>query len=199
MSVVSDQTIAGAAAAAGFPRDQLPTAVAVAIAESGGDATAHNDSEPDGSQSYGLWQINSVHSQDLGAGDWSDPTDNARMAFAVWSRAGRQWTPWTQWRNGAYLAFLARGHTATRVSDQAGQTVALPIPTPWDTGEALGELAGQASGALAVLTDRDLWVRIGIFAAGGLVTVAAIYALLWTLGERYVTGKVRRALTRKAK
>lgn len=180
MAVVSDQTIASAAAAAGFPRDELATAVAVALAESGGNAAAHNDDEPDGSESFGLWQINSVHRADLAAGNWQDPVDNARMAFAVWSRAGRQWSPWTTWRNGAHLPFLARGEAAARQVEEGGVVLAANPLVP----DALEDMAGSIGDAFDVLTDRDLWVRIGIGAVGVLIVVVGLVGLLWTLGAK---------------
>jgi hypothetical protein len=30
------------------------------------------------------------------------PTINAHAAFVVWKGAGRKFTPWTTWKNGAY-------------------------------------------------------------------------------------------------
>lgn len=185
MAVVSDQTIASAALAAGFPRDQIPTAVAVALAESGGDATARNTSNSDGSVDHGLWQINSVHAADLAAGNWRDPFDNARMAHAVWSRAGRKWTPWVAWDNGLHLPFLARGTAAMRALDDSGATSeVVNFPDPFGAVDQVQELAGLAGGALDVLTDRDLWVRIGIGAVGAVLLAVALAGLVWTLGGK---------------
>jgi len=63
------QLAASAALAAGFPAEQLVTAVAIAGAESGYDpAATHLNS--DGSTDYGLWQINSIHTVLLTQGDW---------------------------------------------------------------------------------------------------------------------------------
>lgn len=105
------QLAASAAAAAGFPAEQLPTAVAIAGAESGYDPTATH-LNADGSTDYGLWQINGVHADLLTQGDWRDPAANARMAFAVWSAAGRSWTPWSTYNSGAYVAHLAEATAA---------------------------------------------------------------------------------------
>ena len=63
------QLAASAALAAGFPAEQVITAVAIAGAESGYDpAATHLNS--DGSTDYGLWQINSIHTVLLTQGDW---------------------------------------------------------------------------------------------------------------------------------
>lgn len=72
---------------AGFPRDELHTAVAVAYAESLGDPNAVNRNR-NGSKDSGMWQINSVH----GFSDLLDPLENARAAYEVWLVQG--WTAW---------------------------------------------------------------------------------------------------------
>jgi len=79
--------VAKAAIAAGFPADQLETAVAVAGAESGWNPTAtHVNSN--GSVDYGLFQIDSVHADLLATGNWQLPADNAGMALSVWRCSG---------------------------------------------------------------------------------------------------------------
>lgn len=94
---------AQAAAAAGFTGADLTTAVAIAGAESGFRPTVTNRNR-NGSVDHGLWQINSVHGPLLRSGDWRDPYANARMAKAVFDRAGGSWSPWTTYKTGAYLA-----------------------------------------------------------------------------------------------
>lgn len=189
MAVVSDQTIASAAVAAGFPRDQIATAVAVALAESGGNATAKNTANKNGTTDYGLWQINSIHKADLAGGDWTNPRDNARMAFAVYSRAGKKWTPWYAWRDGKHLPFMARGVAAAAKAgagdqdDDGGVFDTLPTSLP-NPLEGMEELAGLASSALRVVTDRDTWIRVGMFALGGVLLAVAIIGLIWTLGGK---------------
>jgi len=185
MAVVPDTTIARAAYAAGFPRDQIATAVAVALAESGGDATAVNDDNADGTTDFGLWQINSVHRAELSSGTWQDPNSNARMAYAVWARAGHQWSPWVAWRNGSHLAHMPRGLAAARsvtgpstvdVGGDPGDNPLIPDIIE-DPGDAL-TLAGR------ILTDRDLWIRVGMFALGAALLATGIVGLIWTLGGR---------------
>jgi hypothetical protein len=109
-SGIAVDTARDAATAAGFTGADLEIAVAIAGAESAyrPDALGTN---PSGTQDHGLWQINSVHADLLAAGDWRDPATNARMAHAVWERAGGSWTPWTTYTSGAYKSFLAGGTT----------------------------------------------------------------------------------------
>jgi hypothetical protein len=99
---------------AGFPadREEAVIATAVALAESGGDQLAHNDTPPD--DSYGLWQINMIG--DLGPDrrrrlglsrdeDLFDPPTNARAARLVFVDKG-DFTPWTMFKNGGFKQHL---------------------------------------------------------------------------------------------
>ncbi len=113
----SDTDLAEFAYNAGFAdggADNLAIAVAIALAESGGRDDATHDN-PNGSTDYGLWQINSVHTDILGSGDWRDPQVNARMARVVYEQSGAKFTPWSTYNSGAYRLFLARGHAAAKV------------------------------------------------------------------------------------
>lgn len=99
---------------AGFRGEALRTAYAVAMAESGGRATAHNPNASTGDNSYGLFQINMLGG--LGPArlrqyglsrneDLFDPATNARVAFRM-SGGGRDWSPWSAYKNGAYKKYL---------------------------------------------------------------------------------------------
>ncbi len=91
--VLDDAAVAAHVRAAGFPESEVATAVAVANAESSLKPTATNKNT-NGSTDYGLFQINSIHGSILSQGKWSDPADNAVMAFKIWSQAGDSWRPW---------------------------------------------------------------------------------------------------------
>jgi phage-related protein len=92
--------------AAGGPSSQANLAAAIALAESGGDALAHN---PSGAS--GLWQI-------LGqvvSGDIFDPLVNARNAVKKW-RDAKGFSPWTTYTGAdtpghvpTYTKYLATG------------------------------------------------------------------------------------------
>lgn len=150
------QDIASVAAAAGFSGEALRIAIAVALAESGGNPQAHNSRPPD--DSYGLWQINMLGA--LGPqrraafglsanSDLFDPMTNARAAFAV-SGGGSNWNPWSTFnpRNGTtpkYLAYLPAivpsdpGSTDVGSGDQPA--IDLPGTDTGETGSALPPLA----------------------------------------------------------
>lgn len=104
------------------------------MAESGGRARAYNPNADTGDNSYGLFQINMLG--DLGPArlrqyglarneDLFDPTTNARVAFRM-SGGGRDWSPWSAYKNGAYKKYLSAapgGGAAPRPSQaaQAGE------------------------------------------------------------------------------
>jgi hypothetical protein len=120
MTKLSAEQIARHAYAAGFRGQGLTTAVAVALAESGGRTTAHNATPPD--DSYGLWQINMLgalgperrHQYHLKSDDrLFDPDTNARVANSI-SSDGHDFTPWSTYTNGAYKDHLTAARKAAQ-------------------------------------------------------------------------------------
>jgi hypothetical protein len=104
MGKLSIDQIATIAHNAGFAGQDLITAVAVAMAESGGDSNALGDS----GKSFGLWQIDSQYHPEFGP-DFArlyDPQTNANAAFSVYATAGGSFLPWSAYKNGSYLAFV---------------------------------------------------------------------------------------------
>ncbi len=101
-------------AQAGFSGEALRVARAVVMAESGGDARQLTASERTRDLSYGLFQINMRG--DMGPErrkaynlksneDLYDPLINAKIAFKM-SGGGKNWQPWTAYKNGSYRKFL---------------------------------------------------------------------------------------------
>lgn len=99
---------------AGFSGDSLPMARAVLMAESHGNADAHNPNASTGDNSYGLFQINMLGN--LGPDrlkryglssndDLYDPLTNAKVAYRM-SNGGKDWSPWSTYKNGAYKQYL---------------------------------------------------------------------------------------------
>lgn len=181
MAVVPDQTIASAARAAGFPSGELATAVAVALAESGGNATATNHNT-NGTTDYGLWQINSIHRPELGYGSWQDPNTNARMAYSIWVAAGRKWTPWMAWKAGKHLAFLPRGAAAAGTAPDNADPVT-PVENVGIT-DTYNDVAFSVQRVFDTLADKDLWIRFGIYLLGFVFLVVGVIGLIWVLGGK---------------
>lgn len=83
----------------------LRTAVAIAGAESTYRPTASLTYR--GQHMRGLWQINDGAHPDLLRGrDWTDPAQNAWMAYQVYKAAGNSFQPWSTYTSGAYKQFL---------------------------------------------------------------------------------------------
>jgi hypothetical protein len=113
LSKLSASDIASYAANAGFSGDDLVTAIAIALAESGGDPNARGDKtaiHPDGT-SYGLWQIHwTVHPEVGNPDNLFDPQINANAAYKVWQEQG--FNAWSTYgdslpgHNNAYASHL---------------------------------------------------------------------------------------------
>lgn len=102
--------IAELAQGAGFSGNDLVIAVAVALAESSGKVTAYNPETkagtPEGRGSYGLWQIYRKAHPEFDNLDLFDPTSNAYAAYHVYRNAGNNFSPWSTFKNNAYLAHV---------------------------------------------------------------------------------------------
>jgi hypothetical protein len=121
MANLSRDEIATYARSAGFTGDDVGIAVAVAMAESGGNPDAHNTKPPD--NSYGLWQINMYGNLGparraqfhLASNDaLFSPAINARAARGVFQSQG--WNGWTTYTTGAYKKFMDKS-IGTTVKD----------------------------------------------------------------------------------
>lgn len=186
---LTPQQIAGYAQAAGFPPDQIITATAVALAESGGETTATNNNS-NGSTDYGLWQINTVHGALLNQGDKFNPLDNAKMALTVYARAGNQWTPWSVYKSGTYRAQIntatlaarnpvppAGAADATASDPNAVATGTATASSPLDALGPIGSALGAVTGILDKVTSGSLWLRIGAFIIGSCLIVFSLLRL----------------------
>jgi len=89
------------AARHGFPDPDL--AAAVAMAESGGYASAVGDF----GTSFGLWQIHTPAHPQFRFTDLFDVDNNARAALAI-SNKGTNWKPWSTFNDGKHLKYLRR-------------------------------------------------------------------------------------------
>lgn len=170
MAKLTAQQIASVALSAGVPQDQLAKAVAIALAESGGDPNAHNRVPPD--NSYGLWQINMLGSlgpdrrRKLGIATNEElfvPAVNARAMMMI-SNNGKSWTPWTTYTRGTYLQHMSEANAA---AGSPATTVGLPG----------GETFDNIKKAVQTLTDSGTWLRVVFFLAGIILIIMAIFRL----------------------
>ena len=113
-NVLSPGQIAFVAQKAGFTGYNLIVAVAVALAESGGNASAEGDVAIGGS--FGLWQVFCMAHPDLippsnpDSVAWYDPYQNAQWAYQI--SEGSNWYPWSTYKHGTYQAFMDEARTA---------------------------------------------------------------------------------------
>lgn len=103
---LSPNEIAGYAHGAGFSGDDLVVAVAVALAESGGNTGVVGDLALTPGGSIGLWQINLKYHPEFAGSDLTDPAANAAAAFSIYSAAGNSFNPWSTYKNEAYGKYI---------------------------------------------------------------------------------------------
>lgn len=159
------------------PDTDGPIFVAIALAESSGETTATHKNN-NGSTDYGLWQINSVHT-DLLAGHqpWSDPKNNYAMAHELYANRKGKFTDWTTYNGGLYATHLAEATAAWGNPDNSATSPNAVHDAANVAGEAVQ--AGLGVGDLiAALTKSSTWVRIGMGAAGVVLLLVVVAALL---------------------
>jgi hypothetical protein len=89
---------------AGFAGNDLPVAIAIALAESSGNPFAIGDLQL--GVSVGLWQINLKAHPEYSGVNLMDPQTNANAAYAIYRAAGMTFSPWSTFKSGAYQANL---------------------------------------------------------------------------------------------
>lgn len=113
---------------AGFRGQGLNIAYAVAMAESSGNARAHNPNAATGDNSYGLFQINMLggmgpaRRQAYGLSsndDLFDPLTNAKVAYKM-SRGGTKWTDWSTYNHNDYQKYMGGSQTASVTHNSSG-------------------------------------------------------------------------------
>lgn len=118
MAIYSAQQIAQTAANAGFKGNGLVMAIAISLAESGGNTTVMSSAGD-----VGLWQINLAAHPQYNTSWLQNPANNAAAAYAI-SSGGTNWRPWcTAYADGACGtrggAFLGTGSPYQRYLIQA--------------------------------------------------------------------------------
>jgi len=182
---VTDAQLAGAAQSAGFTGDALVKAVATALAETRGHPTsnAHNPHPPD--DSYGPWQINMfgpmgpARRKQFGLTSNTDLYNldtNAKAAYAI-SSGGKNFTPWSTFTSGLYLAYMPRARTAAGNPDSTGSAP--------NAQQALNPLSipGDISDFFKFITNTTTWLRLGMILAGVVLIVISLSQLSGYAGK----------------
>ena len=109
---------------AGVPEQDIPTMVAIAMAESAGNTDAQGDKTLANSKwgnSVGLFQIRSLRDPSKYSGvdrlrdaaKLEDPVYNAKAAWAI-SKEGTDYSPWTTFNEGTYQKYMDGSSTPSR-------------------------------------------------------------------------------------
>lgn len=208
-TTLTPQQIAGWAQSAGFSGPNLVTAVAVAMAESGGKTDAVSPVNSDGSRDYGVWQINSrAHADKLAGKQWWS-VQNAAIAKAVYDEAAASgnrngWRPWSVYRSGAYMLHYPTATIAARTPEMGagggddatvitpiesiGEGIAAPVT---EAANAIKGIAQAVNKAQQWLSDRENWERVGIGAVGAALIVGALVMLARPAVEQATTTAAR--------
>lgn len=203
MTRLTPAQVAGYAARAGFTGAGLTRAVAVALAESGGNPRARSAPNHDKWHSVdrGLWQFNSHWHPEVSDAQAYDPAAAAAAAYRV-SKRGTDWHEWSTWNNGAAAAMLpiaalgaASAHGIVPVSADDGGSP----DDPWgglNGGKQLGGggLGGLLDGATepldlaksaltlalhagAWMADPHNWARVAMVVGGTGALIVGVYML----------------------
>lgn len=155
MSTIDDTDIAGLAKLVGMTGDNIAVAVAVALAESGGNPEAVNVNTG-GSADTGLWQINSVHNSNAKIatitnklGSLKNPVANAVAMRVVYDSQG--WNAWVAYSKGKHETFLPRARAAAQHVNVAKTLLRMSTQGPgsgWDISDVTDSIKGLISGEI---------------------------------------------------
>ena len=156
----SSEQIARIAKTAGIPEKHIPTMVAIALAESGGDIGARYNPEGNtGEDSYGLWQINmdpryaDERLKLFGIDNKKklfDPVTNAKAAYEIFKQQG--FNAWTVYRTGKYRDFLPAAKKAASASTQPTISRSVDTSTRYKVNDDVTQLLGGQSQAIITST-----------------------------------------------
>ena len=156
----SSEQIARIAKTAGIPEKHIPTMVAIALAESGGDIGARYNPEGNtGEDSYGLWQINmdpryaDERLKLFGIDNKKklfDPVTNAKAAYEIFKQQG--FNAWTVYRTGKYRDFLPAAKKAASASTQPTISRSVDASTRYKVNDDVTQLLGGQSQAIITST-----------------------------------------------
>jgi hypothetical protein len=159
-------------------------ALAIAYAESSLVASQVTR-EPDGTTSYGLMQINSVHLRPGGQlasyspSSLLDPQRNLEAARTV-SNGWHNWKPWTTFKTGSYTMYIPTAKAA--VNKWRGSRGMTDVARDFVSGlpgiDTATETVKTADKAINILTQAGTWVRVAYGVIGAGLILVAIGAIV---------------------
>jgi hypothetical protein len=147
----------------GWTGDDLNIAVAVCLAESGGNPNAKH-TNTNGSVDIGLWQVNSIHGFDPNA--MLHTLDNGKAAHQIWVASG--WKAWTTFNTGAYLMFMPEAKAAKPTVSPSGDVTGLPpkLDTINPLTSPLTDITSIIAQAGKWMSNAHNWERIALVVVG---------------------------------
>jgi hypothetical protein len=187
-----------------FSPDAAAIMAAIALAESGGNPNSECHScagVPE--NSIGLYQINMDSWPSFGLPCLKDPDCSTNAAYIV-SNAGSDFSPWTQYKNGAYKKYYVPHGSIVGQSGQAVDTnPALKITHALGdsgAGQAVKNVAGKGSGLIngvkntlglgASVSPDDLknsLIAISLLGIAGVLIIAGVYGLVQQPAREIIT------------
>lgn len=152
-------------------RSELHVAIAVALAESGGDSRATGPPIEHGT-AKGLWQIYPADESMF------DAEANAQAAWNKYVGAGYSFTPWSVFNNGGYLAKLPAAFLAVKSThrDRPGWTGG-GTGAVHDVIAFTGNVGHDVAAFFGWITSGQTWIRLGEVVGGAILLLLALYLL----------------------
>jgi lysozyme-like protein len=175
---LTDGQIAALAAAQGLSGTALVTAVAVCLAESGGDADINGPTVTTNwgngnftTHAVGLWQI-LLGPGRPGEAALRNPDTNAQWMKKL-SSGGKKWTPWEAYTNGRYLRFWSRAQKAAK-----NPSAVPPTGSTQPAGDVIqASWIGSATDFFQLVTDPITWMRVTMILGGGIMLAIGLFML----------------------
>lgn len=188
--VTKEVTAYSAIIDAGWSMQEAPTALAIAMAESGLNPTATHKNT-NGSTDYGLFQVNSIHNPTQA--EKTEPVANAKKAYSIYAAAGNKWTPWATFNSGAYKSHLAAANaviTGTGKQIQENVDKGMDIqPGPLNPLDGISQTLSKFGSSVLGFVNVSLGLLLGI-----VLVVLGVVILARGMASKVVTGVAKDAL-----
>lgn len=158
---------------------EVVMATAIALAESGGNADAHNSNRATGDDSWGLWQINMLGAMGENRRrtfgiksneELTNPFKNGQAAYKIYQSQGME--AWSVFKSGAYVRYLGQAKRAAANPSLDEALAGIPVEDRYLTGETDTQIANPFAAVEKFINENAF--RVGMFITGLLVIFVAV-------------------------